>query len=281
MNVPRSVLVTGTGLIGTSVALALRARGVAVQLFDTDPEALRLARDRGAGEEWRPGEPVDLAVIAVPPHSVAEVLARLQASRAARCYTDVASVKVVPIREARQLGCDLVSYVPGHPMAGRETSGPLAAHAGLFSGRPWVLCPTGHASQEALAMVRQMVSRCGGRLVELDAAVHDKAVALVSHAPHVVAAAMAAQLADSAETTLGLAGQGLRDMTRIAGGDPVLWADILAGNASAVAETLDAVAHDLTVAAASLRATGDRITSLLERGAHGRSQIPPLLEQAS
>ncbi|GAA3167564.1 prephenate dehydrogenase [Planomonospora alba] len=263
-----SVLVVGTGLIGTSVALALREHGVTVYLTDRDPAAVRLASELGAGvewtpgrpadlpadAEWHPGRPVDLAVVAVPPPVVAERLAELQRAGAARFYTDVASVKALPIRQARRLGCDLSVYAAGHPLAGRERSGPAAARADLFLGRPWALCPTEETSPDALEVLRGLVKLCGGEAVEVDAVQHDRAVALVSHAPHVAAAAVAARLADAPATALGLAGQGVRDVTRIAAGDPGLWTGILSGNALPVAEVLEAVAADLAAAAAGLRA---------------------------
>ena len=137
------VVILGTGLIGTSIALALRARDAAVWLADADPAAARLAADLGAGA-LLPGElaePADVAVIAVPPAAVAATLAEAQTTRLARCYTDVASVKQLPAAQAAGHGCDLASYVPGHPLAGREKHGPAAARADLFLGRTWALCP--------------------------------------------------------------------------------------------------------------------------------------------
>lgn len=101
-----SVLVVGTGLIGTSVALALREQGVTVYLADRDAGAVRLARELGAGTEWNAGRTVDLAVIAVPPQGVAAQLADLQRAGAARFYTDVASVKALPLRQAADLGSE-------------------------------------------------------------------------------------------------------------------------------------------------------------------------------
>ncbi len=137
------VVIIGTGLIGTSIALALRERGAEVWLADSDPAAARLAADLGAGvllpDEL--AEPADIAVIAVPPAAVAASLAQAQARRLARCYTDVASVKQLPAAQAAERGCDLASYVPGHPLAGREKHGPAAARADLFLGRTWALCP--------------------------------------------------------------------------------------------------------------------------------------------
>jgi prephenate dehydrogenase len=277
-----SVLVVGTGLIGTSVALALRDHGVSVRLADQNAGAVRLARELGAGDEWAPGgERVDLAVIAVPPQFVAQWLLDLQKTDAARFYTDVASVKVVPIAQAAQLGCDMSTYVAGHPLAGRERSGPAAARADVFLGRPWAYCPGAETSPKAVEAVLSLITLCGGNAVRVDPVAHDEAVALISHAPHVAASAVAARLADASDTALGLAGPGVRDVTRVAGGDPDLWSVILSGNARPVAEILEAIATDLGEAAAALRAVSvddgaaiGRVTDLLTRGSAGQRRIP-------
>lgn len=276
-----SVLVLGTGLIGTSVALALRGQGKRVLLADRDLTSVRLARELGAGEEWRHDQRVDLAVVAVPPQHVASELKGLQSRNVATWYTDVASVKVEPIARARELGCDMRSYVPSHPLAGREKSGPGAARADLFLGRPWAFSPTPEADPAAVAAVVELIELCGANPVEVGAREHDQAVAVVSHAPHVAASAVAARLAETSEAALGLAGQGVRDVTRIAGGDPGLWLGILSGNAGPVAEVLDAVARDLGGAAAALRAlaegepgAADEVTGLLKRGVAGHGRIP-------
>ncbi|MFD5094871.1 prephenate dehydrogenase [Amycolatopsis thailandensis] len=266
-------LVVGTGLIGTSAALALRAKGVEVRLSDIDEQAVALARELGAGREWS-GEEVDLALLAVPPHLVGERLAELQKQGAARVYTDVASVKAGPIADAERLGCDLTSYVPGHPLAGRERSGPSAARAELFDGRAWALCPGPGTGADAMRLVRELVSLCGAKAVTVGADEHDTAVALVSHAPHVAASAVAASLASGDDVAISLAGQGLRDVTRIAAGNPLLWQRILAGNAVAVAEVLDRVAADLAAAATALRSGElDDLTDLLRRGVDGQARI--------
>lgn len=271
-----SAVVIGTGLIGTSIALALRARGATVWLADRDEASARLAADIGAGaflplpavtgsrdettggrrpgpaRAHRPAPKADLAVLAVPPAAVAPALAAAQSARLARWYTDVASVKGLPVAGARDLGCDLASFVPGHPLSGRERSGPAAARADLFLGRPWVLCPGPGTAPAAVAAALSLVRQCQAEPVRLGVAEHDRWVALVSHAPHVVSAAMAARLADAPAEALGLAGQGLRDVTRIAGGDAGLWAQILAANAGPVADVLGAVAADLAAVAAEL-----------------------------
>ncbi len=293
-------------MIGTSVALALRERGADVWLTDRDPAAARLAADIGAGTllsaaggALLPGAggallpegevtgpaagPADLALLAVPPAAVARTLAWAQARDLARWYTDVASVKGFPLSQARALGCDLATFVAGHPLSGRERSGPAAARADLFLGRPWVICPAAENSEAAVDAVVALAKACGAEPVLLSAAEHDRWVALVSHAPHVVSAAMAARLADSSDGALALAGQGLRDVTRIAAGDSALWTQILAANAAPVAEVLAAVAADLAAAAEALGETaspGDPSTALkilaavLDQGCAGAARIP-------
>lgn len=139
----RTALVIGTGLVGTSAALALAGRGIHVHLVDHDPESARTAAALGAGTDEPPEGRVDLAVVAVPPAHTATVLAAAIRAGAARGYLDVASVKGGPRRELEALGVDLTPYIGTHPMAGKERSGPLAATADLFEGRPWVLTPPG------------------------------------------------------------------------------------------------------------------------------------------
>ena len=283
MSSATRVLIIGTGLIGTSAGLALRERGVSVWLSDTDQASVRLAAQLGAGEPL-PDDGgrarADVALIAVPPDAVAATLADAQARGLARWYTDVASVKVLPVRQARELGCDLASYVPGHPLAGRERHGPAAARADLFLGRTWALCPLPETSPGALSAVTALATSCGADTVITRAATHDRWVALVSHAPHVVAAAMAARLEKAPPGALGLAGQGLRDVTRIAAGDPRLWGQILAANAAPVARVLAEVAADLAKAASTLvtyadaPAAEDAVSGLLRRGRAGTSRIP-------
>jgi prephenate dehydrogenase len=274
------VLIAGAGLIGTSVALALRERDTQVWLTDADEATARLAADLGAGTvlpDLRDAKGIaDIAVLAVPPAAVAATLARVQDLAVADSYTDVASVKGLPVASARALGADLSSYVPGHPLAGRERHGPAAARADLFLGRTWALCPLPETSPAALDAVTGLVLACGADPVCADPVTHDRWVALVSHAPHLVAAAMAARLVPSSvpPDALRLAGQGLRDVTRIAAGDSALWTQILAANAAPVAEVVAAVAEDLAAAARALAANPADVPDLLDRGRAGAARIP-------
>jgi prephenate dehydrogenase len=273
------IAVIGTGLIGTSIALALRAHDATVWLADADPAAARLAADLGAGELLpdATNDPADIAVIAVPPAAVAATLAEAQTRNLAHSYTDVASVKQLPVAQARNQGCDLTRYVPGHPLAGREKHGPAAARADLFLGRTWALCPLPETSEAAIQAVTDLVRMCGAVPVRTDPASHDRWVALISHAPHLVAAAMAARLEEAPGEALDLAGQGLRDVTRIAAGDTALWTQILSGNAAPVAQVLAAVAADLAEAARVLAEDDDSdkaVAALLDRGQAGVARIP-------
>ncbi|MER8182415.1 prephenate dehydrogenase [Kitasatospora sp. NPDC094015] len=281
----RTAAVVGTGLIGTSAALALTGRGVSVHLEDADPDAARTAASLGAGTTEPAEGPVDLAIIAVPPALVGKVLADCQRRGLARWYTDVASVKAGPRAEVLALGCDTVHYIGSHPMAGRERSGPLAARADLFEGRPWVLTPTADTDTATLNVVLELVALCGAVPVVMDAAAHDRAVALVSHAPQLLSSLVAARLEHADETAVRLSGQGVRDVTRIAASNPAMWVDILSANAGVVADILEEVAVDLGETVTALRALqasdeGERragqggIEAVMRRGNVGQARIP-------
>ncbi|WP_274916477.1 prephenate dehydrogenase [Streptomyces sp. WZ-12] len=281
----RTALVIGTGLIGTSVALALSARGVQVHLEDHDHAQALTAAALGAGTAEPPPGPVDLVVVAVPPAHVAEGLAAAIRRGAARAYIDVASVKGGPRRELEALGCDLSGYLGTHPMAGKERSGPLAATADLFEGRPWVLTPSPGGDTEVLNLALELVALCRAVPVVMDADAHDRAVALVSHTPQLVSSLVAARLKGADETAVRLCGQGIRDVTRIAASDPAMWIDILSANPGPVADVLTAVAADLDATVQSLRAlesaddvqrgTGaGGIEDVLRRGNAGRERVP-------
>ena len=270
----RTLAVVGTGLIGTSVALAAGRHGVRVHLLDRDELAVRTAAALGAGVAGEPDEPVDLAVVAVPPTGIGPVLVDCEARGLARGYTDVASVKQLSLDWVGKLS-DPERYIGGHPLAGRERSGPLAARAGLFEGFRWVLTPSSFTSQETRERALELISMCGATPVFTDGAAHDEAVALVSHAPHAVAGLLAGRLCEASPDTLRLAGRGLRDVLRIAAGDPALWSDILTANAPAVVRVLTGLHEDLGTLLAALRAADEhpagqqRLGELLRRGVDG------------
>ncbi|MEU2119054.1 prephenate dehydrogenase [Streptomyces sp. NPDC016459] len=281
----RTALVIGTGLIGTSAALALAARGVTVHLRDHDPARARTAAALGAGTDETPDGPVDLAIVAVPPAHVAGTLAEAMAAGLARGYLDVASVKGGPKRELEALGLDLTTYIGTHPMSGKERSGPLAATADLFEGRPWVLTPTRDTDTEVLNLALELVALSRAVPVVMDADAHDRAVALVSHTPQLVSSMVAARLEEADESAVRLCGQGIRDVTRIAASDPRMWIEILSANPGPVADVLSGVAADLDETVRALRSLqsadederrdgASGVEDVLRRGNAGRSRVP-------
>jgi prephenate dehydrogenase len=271
-DLPQPVLVVGTGLLGTSLGLALRRHDVEVLLTDSNPEHLRTATGLGAGHAHA-GEPVGLVVVAVPPDLVGVEVARALAETAA-VVTDVGSVKTAPLA-ALQGVAGLERYVGGHPMAGSERSGPLAASPTLFDGRPWAVTPHAASSEDATAAVETLARLAGGSVVRLSPEEHDAAVARTSHLPHLLSVLVAGRLADAPPDHLALSGQGVRDVTRVAGGDPVLWQQIVTANAAAVAGLLTQVRDQLDVLIDAV-ATGDRgsLRQILERGVVGTRAIP-------
>ncbi|MEO6206187.1 MAG: prephenate dehydrogenase dimerization domain-containing protein, partial [Mycobacteriales bacterium] len=153
-------------------------------------------------------------------------------------------------------------------------SGPASATAGLFAGRPWVLCPTEGTTPATEAAVRDLAVACGGTPVVMSADEHDRSVALVSHLPHLAATVVAARLNDDA-AAVAVSGPGLADTTRVAAGDPDLWGQILTGNAAFVAPVVRAAAADL-IAVADAIEVGDvsAVHDLLARGQRGRALVP-------
>lgn len=267
-SLPSPVLVVGSGLVGTSVALGLVEAGVDVYLRDRDPENVRLAVETGAGSPEDVSNPA-LVIVAVPPSALESVVRDLLREFPAAIVTDVASVK-----KAVCSAIDDPRFVGGHPMAGKERSGPLAASARLFEGRPWAIVPAVNSAEDAVDVVIDMVKALGAVPVRLDAGEHDEAVALVSHVPHLVSNLTAALLNDSTAEQMTLAGQGLRDVTRIARSDTGLWVDIIRANARPVAQTLRSLKGQLDHLIAVVENDGDGLESVLAEGRAGTSQIP-------
>jgi prephenate dehydrogenase len=266
-----SVHIVGAGLIGASIGVGLTAEGWPVTIVDLDEDAARLARGIGAGGLPADGDTPDLVIIAVPPASAAEAVVAALRTWPDAVVTDVASVKS-PIARAADATGQGRRYVGSHPMAGREVSGGLAAQGDLFRARPWVLCPNG-ATASAQALVRAVAEALGADVIVMDAARHDAAVARTSHAPQVAASAVAAALAALDSSDVALAGQGLRDVTRIAASEPEMWRDIARLNEANLRETLRHIIGDLEKVreAADM---GSALGALIERGRAEVARIP-------
>ncbi len=286
------VLIIGSGLLGASLGLALSRGGIDVFLSDASPTSEQLAVDMGAGralQTVRTVEPL-LVVVATPPDVAGECVVRALQDYPEAVVTDVASVKSAVQQEVLELATSTgdatlaARYVGSHPMAGRERSGAGAADPDLFIGRPWVVVAHEASSNKAIVAVRTLATDVGAVVVQLDASTHDHAVALVSHVPQLVSSLLAARLADAPSEALSLAGQGLRDTTRIAASDSRLWTVILAGNAGPITQVLDALSDDLNALREHLHraAQGGPLTGgsvgavnrVMEAGNRGVERIP-------
>jgi prephenate dehydrogenase len=280
-----TVGVIGAGLIGTSIGMALTAAGVEVLLRDRDPEQARVAAARRAGRPWLDGERVHHAVIAVPPHDVARVLRIVQRGGYAVTTSDVASVKGQIVAEAAALGCDLSTFCPAHPIAGRERGGAVSAQVDLFRERTWALCPVEQTGVAAYAAAREVAQLCGGSIVVVDPLRHDEVMARLSHLPQVVASALADEATEGlVGDELALAGSGLRDTTRLADSDSRLWASILEGNRQPVADGIDRLVAALSGLSGTLRSgTVDEVSmaveALFDAGRGGRGRLPTKVGQ--
>ena len=250
MNPPKvwdRVVFLGTGLIGGSMAAAMRQAGLVRHLVGCGPQAFR-ARELELIDEVidNPALAVkaaDLVVLAAPPSALPELLSQIATVLDAQAViTDVASTKSAVIDAARKvLGKRFNRFVPAHPIAGSERHGPDAAHPELFVGARCVICPQPETDPSALQQIEALWSDLGARPSRLSALEHDEVFAAVSHLPHLVAFALAASLSErsDAESLLGWAGGGLRDTTRIAASSATLWADILIDNSAAVLNATD------------------------------------------
>jgi prephenate dehydrogenase len=242
------VAVIGTGLIGTSVALAARRVGCRVSGWDLDRETALRSAARGGFTATASLDAcvsdADVVVIATPIETIPGLVVRALAMAPVAIVTDVASVKSHVEAEvlAAAPAADLPRFVPGHPMGGSERSGPDHASASVVDGIVWVLAPTELSEPALVDRLEAWVERIGALPVRMRAERHDRLVAFVSHLPQVASTTLmslaAAEEADEPEILL-LAAGGFRDLTRLAASNPALWSDILIANRDAVAGAID------------------------------------------
>lgn len=291
------VRIVGSGLLGTSIALALHSQGIDVILDDISPSTVQLAVDLGAGRTPAAADTPALIVVCVPPDVTAQVIAEELQAFPQAFVTDVASVKSSVIVELEKIleasgpdgavsTANLSRYVGSHPLAGRERGGAVSASGDLFIGRPWVICSSVTSSAEARAVVESLILDVGATPIEMSAAQHDKAVGLVSHVPQIISSVLAKQLVEADDQSVRLAGQGLRDVTRIAASDPELWVQILGANSDAIVPVLEALQGDLHNVTEALRNVGaadsrTQITRELVAGNAGVSRLPGKHGQAN
>jgi len=268
-------VVIGAGLIGASIGCALVEAGYAVHLRDAKLSHARVAAGLGAGTiEPAVSAHVGIVVVAVPPAAIAEVVVHSLQTYPYATVTDVGSVKAEVLDALWRREVDLARYVGSHPMAGSQHSGPLTARKDLFSDRTWVITPHRRSADASIEAVQAVVRAARAREVLMDVDEHDAAVARVSHLPHLMSVLMAAHLNSVPSEELLLAGQGLRDVTRIAGSDPSLWQQILGANAGAVLRELKGVQEQLAALISAVEAGPADLRDQLELGIAGTRRIP-------
>lgn len=267
------VLIVGTGLIGASIGCALRAKDIVVYLSDLNPQNAQLASTRGAGLVEAPNpEDIKLVVVATPPADIVEQVKAALITYPHAAVTDTGSIKTAIARQL--VGAEhLERYVGSHPMAGSAHSGPKTAGPELFADRIWVVTPSYDNPDWVVRRVLKLGQSAGARTIVRDVEQHDRAVAEISHLPQLMSSLTAAQLTNVPVEDLQLAGQGVRDVTRIAASDSAMWRQIVSANKELIRAQLINVRRDLEKLINNLD-DPQAITQFLEKGRAGRGRLP-------
>jgi prephenate dehydrogenase len=263
----KKIVIFGVGLIGGSFALALRKAHAVDSVVGFGRSAATLQQAQQLGIIDRIGQDVaaevgdaDLVLLATPVGQMAELMARIAPHLGTHTLiTDGGSTKSDVVREAyAQLGSKVAQFVPAHPIAGDEQSGPAAARAGLYLGKKVVLTPLPENTPQAVARVQAAWQACGANIHQLTHGEHDQVFAAVSHLPHLLSFALAHDLAqrDNRELLLSFAASGFRDFTRIAASSPEMWRDICLANREALLKELQIYIAELNQMSTAL-AAGD------------------------
>ena len=264
------VRIVGSGLIGTSIGLGLVQRGIAVEMVDSDPLAQALANDLTGGVVVVDPE---LVIFALPTSGLSQVIQSEIDLNPQSTFMDVGSVKSEVVLQVKTFPGLSTRFLPTHPMAGREIGGAGSARADLFQGRSWILTPEADCAPESKNLVLELITILGATPIELSAEDHDAAVAKISHLPQIAASLVAKQLTGTPAEWMELAGQGLRDTTRIAGSDEKLWKEIIYSNRAEISELLISLQNDLTQMIKSLD-DPTKIADLIAAGRDGKAMIP-------
>lgn len=272
------VALIGVGLIGSSLARAFRSRGIVRQISVSARSQATLDRvlelglaDSAHSDPVEAVEAADLVILCAPVgtyESIASVIGPHM--KPGVIVTDVGSVKQAVIRDVDQYLPDGVHFIPGHPIAGTEKSGPDAGFAELFDGRWCILTPPPGADRQAIDAVAELWKRCGSMVEIMEPAHHDKVLAITSHLPHLIAYTIVGTATDLEESeraeVVKFSAGGFRDFTRIAGSDPVMWRDVFLNNREAVLEMLQRFSEDITVLQRAIRwGEGDTLEALFSR----------------
>lgn len=279
------VAIIGTGLIGGSLSIALRNAAVAkhVACYDTSPEvrdAVRVMRiadsvSDSAGEAVSDAE---IVFIAVPNGSIVDCFQEIRGKLSPGCVvSDLGSVKEEVVRTVERLSPEGVRYVGAHPMAGSEQSGVRSARPGLFRDALIILTPTPHTDPDAIRCLTDLFRRIEARVTRIDPVVHDRAMAAISHLPHMLSVLLM-KLADDQSEEMPLlyevAAGGFRDMTRVAASNVDVWTDIASANRSFIIERLNAFSGSLNLLVDVLeREDLSSLSTILEEARDARTQL--------
>ena len=264
------VRIVGSGLIGTSIGLALVQHGVAVQMVDSDPASQTLANDLVGGVEVADPQ---LVIFGLPTSQLPLVMQGEISINPQSTFMDVGSIKTEVELNVKTFSGLSRRFVPSHPMAGREIGGAGSARADLFQGRSWILTPSPDVEKVSKELVLELITLLGASPIELTAHDHDQAVAKISHLPQIAASLLAKQLTGTPTEWMELAGQGLRDTTRIAGSDEGLWKEIIFSNREEIRGLLINLQNDLQSMINSLD-DPTAIAELIAAGRVGKAAIP-------
>jgi len=276
MSTFSSVEVIGGGLIGTSIALKLAQNGAKVRVLDTDPSHERVANSLLGSSLLGPGSPVEAVIAATPVGALPIVIQQALQMHTDATVIDIGSIKTKVVNEVYTLTENLSNqdellsrYIPTHPMAGREIAGPDGARSDLFEGRVWALAPHKRANASRITLTEAFIKEMGSVVHRIGPEEHDRQVAMTSHLPQLLASLLGSEL----EAPLELAGQGLRDMTRLAHSDAQMWASIIEGNRRELLPLLDGIIKSINLLK-DKNFNLESVLSLMKRGAEGASQVP-------
>jgi len=272
------VALIGVGLIGASLAHAMRRGGLAAHIAGNARSAETRARAAELGfcdsmhaDAIDAARGADLVVLCTPVGAFGPTAAAIApVLKPGAIVTDVGSVKTAVIRDVGPHIPDGVHFIPGHPIAGTEHSGPDAGFAELFDGRWCILTPVAGTDEQALSTLMEFWRGCGSRVEVMDSKHHDLVLAITSHLPHLIAYNIVGTAADLEQVTQGevikFSAGGFRDFTRIAASDPVMWRDVFLNNREAVLEVLGRFSEDLSALQRAIRwGDGDMLFDLFTR----------------
>jgi prephenate dehydrogenase len=269
-----TVKVIGCGLIGTSIALRLKELGEKVWLEDKNPANLALAKDLIGNSENEPSI-FDLIIIATPISAIIDVLANLKNFNENSTVIDIGGLKSKLILKVEEFKDIAPIFISAHPMAGREFVGPSNARSDLFEGRAWILTKTGKSNSQSLEVAKKLGTDLGATSYELNPKDHDSTIAAISHLPQVLSSLMGNLLNSESVGSLNFAGQGLRDVSRLADSDKEMWSHLLLENNEEILPRIKN-AIDLLQKLHNDLSTNNvmGVDQFLAKGKSGREKIP-------